>query len=289
MLSSTSSLFLILTLTVFATPPAQRPFNTELVFGVADEIPVGWIDPRILGGRLLDFTTKTRGEPLNVIISGASDPFVLTDEGFIAYVASIGYAKECMGLHMGHIHLANLGDGDGRKPEALLFRQHYRMPGWGTCWESIAGGHHFRAWRQNGTEGNSGAWFLGASKEEDSRRRHTIVANGYNLGRDWLVEQSLAGSELWIRHGEAPEFWIPPAGDAETPSPSRTGDDLPPPDATPEGWPWPGTGGERIQWRAEVEWIFGLLEPGRKGVNHGIAQDGRVAVLTVSRVQSDLD
>jgi hypothetical protein len=25
------------------------------------------------------------------------------------------------------------------------------------------------------------------------------------------------------------------------------------------------------------------------GVNHGIAQDGRVAVLTVSRVQSDLD
>lgn len=61
----------------------------------------------------------------------------------------------------GHIHLANLGDGDGRKPEALLFRQHYRVPGWGTCWESIAGGHHFRAWRQNGTEGNSGAWFLG--------------------------------------------------------------------------------------------------------------------------------
>jgi hypothetical protein len=47
------------------------------------------------------FTTKTRGEPLNVIISGASDPFVLTDEGFMAYVGSIGYARECMGLHMG--------------------------------------------------------------------------------------------------------------------------------------------------------------------------------------------
>ena len=31
----------------------------------------------------------------------------------------------------------------------------------GTCWESIRGGHHFRAWRQNGTEANSGAWFLG--------------------------------------------------------------------------------------------------------------------------------
>lgn len=36
-----------------------------------------------------------------MIIAGTSDPFVLTDEGFTAYVQSIGYAKECMGLHMG--------------------------------------------------------------------------------------------------------------------------------------------------------------------------------------------
>jgi hypothetical protein len=231
---------------------------------------------------MLDFTTKKRGEPLNVIISGASDPFILTDEGFVAYARSIGYAKECMGLHIGNIHLANLGDGDGRKPEALLFRQHYRIPGWGTCWESIAGGQHFRAWRQNGTESNSGAWFLGASKEEDSRRHHTIVANGWNLGRDWLVEQALAGSELYIRRGnDTPEFWVP--GDDDTP------EDLPQPETTPEGWPWPGTGGERLRWRAEVEWVSGLLAPGREGINHNIAQDGRVAVLTVSRVQSDFD
>ncbi|KAF7364858.1 hypothetical protein MVEN_00356100 [Mycena venus] len=278
MFSSTSSLVIPLLLTVVAASPAQRPFGTDHVSEIEDGIPAGWIDPRILGGQLLDFTSKTRGEPLNVIIAGTSDPFILTDEGFIAYVASIGYARECMGLHMGHIHLANLGDGDGRKPEALLFRQHYRMPGWGTCWESIAGGHHFRAWRQNGTEANSGAWFLGASKEEDSRRGHTIVANGYNLGRDWLVEQALAGSELWLRRGETPEFWAPSPGD-ETPAPA------------PEGWPWPGTGGEHLQWRAEVEWVSGLLEPGRRGVNHGIAQDGRVAVLKVLRVPdpSDLD
>ncbi|KAJ7643788.1 hypothetical protein FB45DRAFT_896068 [Roridomyces roridus] len=223
----------------------------------------GWHDPRIGGGRLLDYTTKKRGEPLNVIVSGTSDPFILTDEGFIAYVQSIGYARECMGLHMGHIHLANLGDGDGRKPEGLLFRQHYQMPRWGTCWESFAGGHHFRAWRQNGTDANSGAWFLGASKEEDSRRGHTIVANGYNLGRDWLVEQALAGSEFWIPKPE------------ETDQPETA------------GWPWPGTGGERIEWRAEVEWQAGLLEPGSEGVNHNIPQDGLVAVLTVFRVQSD--
>ncbi|KAJ7256816.1 hypothetical protein B0H12DRAFT_1232720 [Mycena haematopus] len=285
MLSSTSFVILILALAFVAASPAQKPFGTEHVQGTEDGIPAGWIDPRILGGRLLDFTTKTRGEPLNVVISGASDPFVLTDEGFIAYVGSIGYAKECMGLHMGHIHLANLGDGDGRKPEALLFRQHYRMPGWGTCWESVAGGHHFRAWRQNGTEGNSGAWFLGASKEEDSRRGHTIVANGYNLGRDWLVERALEGSELWVRqgHGGTPEYWVP--GDGPT---TEDFSWAPEPETTPEGWPWPGTGGERLQWRAEVEWVSGLLAPGRKGVNHGIAQDGRVAILTVSRVQSDL-
>ncbi|KAJ7367367.1 hypothetical protein DFH08DRAFT_837302 [Mycena albidolilacea] len=284
MFSSTSTLILSLVLAVAASP-AQRPFGTDHVSKL-DGIPEGWIDPRILGGQLLDFTTKTRGEPLNVIISGASDPFVLTDEGFMAYVGSIGYARECMGLHMGHIHLANLGDGDGRKPEALLFRQHYRVPGWGTCWESIAGGHHFRAWRQNGTEGNSGAWFLGASKEEDSRRSHTIVANGYNLGRDWLVEQALAGSELWIWDGgESPAFWVPQRDPTTTPTPAPEESET----TYPEGWPWPGTGGERLRWRAEVEWVSGLLAPGRRGVNHGIAQDGRVAVLTVSRVQSDLD
>ncbi|KAJ7213903.1 hypothetical protein GGX14DRAFT_360272 [Mycena pura] len=221
--------------------PAQSPFHIDQApqYDDDDGASAGWLDPRPGGGRMLDYTTRTRGEPLNVIISGTSDPFVLNDEGFTVYVSSLGYSKECMGMHMGRLHLANLGDGDGRKPEELLFRQNYRVPGWGTCWESFVGGQHFRAWRQNGTEANSGAWFLAASKEEDSRRHHTIVANGYNLGRDWLVEQALAGSELW--------------------------------------------------WRAEVEWRWGLLEPGRKGVNHNIAQDGRVAVLTVFRVQSDLD
>lgn len=63
-------------------------------------------------------------------------------------------------MHYGHIHEADLGDGLGRKPEHFLARQHY-IPIVGTCWESIRGGHHFRAWRQNGTLANSGAWFLG--------------------------------------------------------------------------------------------------------------------------------
>jgi hypothetical protein len=90
---------------------------------------------------------------------------------------SIGYSEECLGLHYGQLHLANLGDGDDRKVEQFLARQYY-FPIWGTCWESLAGrsyscfsatsqwlmhqgGHHFRAWKQNGTLANSGAWFIG--------------------------------------------------------------------------------------------------------------------------------
>ncbi|KAJ7211090.1 hypothetical protein C8J57DRAFT_1400022 [Mycena rebaudengoi] len=207
----------------------------QAVLSDTDGAPAGWLDPRTHGGRLLDYTTKTRGEPLNVIISGTSDPEVLTERGLHNYAKSIGFSEECLGLHVGDLHLADLGDGDGRKPEVFLARQHY-FPVWGTCWESLAGGHHFRAWKQNGTHANTGAWFLGASKEETSRSHHTIVANGYNLGRDYIVERAVAGGA------------------------------------------WKG-----VRWRAEVAWQEGLLEPGRKGVNHNIAQDGRVAILTVLR------
>lgn len=63
-------------------------------------------------------------------------------------------------MHYGKIHEADLGDGMGRKLEHMLVRQTY-FPVGGTCWESVRGGHHFRAWRQNGTLANSGAWFIG--------------------------------------------------------------------------------------------------------------------------------
>jgi hypothetical protein len=53
---------------------------------------------------------------------------------------SIGFSGECLGLHYGQIHQADLGDGDGRKDEHYLARQYY-FPVWGTCWESVAGLH----------------------------------------------------------------------------------------------------------------------------------------------------
>ncbi|KAJ8495200.1 hypothetical protein ONZ45_g12964 [Pleurotus djamor] len=218
---------LVFTITfVSASPLAQYPLS-NLGANTEPDVSQGWVDPRLNGGRFLDFTTKRYGEPLNVIISSRSDPFILTE--------SIGFSEECLGLHYGNIHDADLGDGDGRKPEQFLARQHY-FPVFGTCWESLAGGNHFRAWKQNGTTANSGAWFLGVSREENSRKHHKIVPDGYNLGRDFLVNKAIGGSS------------------------------------------WKG-----IWWKAEVEWREGLLDPGKDGVNHGIPQDGRIAILIVNR------
>ncbi|RPD62613.1 hypothetical protein L226DRAFT_532393 [Lentinus tigrinus ALCF2SS1-7] len=197
---------------------------------------LGWIDPRLKGGRLIDYTSDDLGEPLNIIISAESDPYILTEQGMQTYVKSIGFNRECLGLHYGHIHEADLGDGLGRKEEQFLGRQHY-FPIMGTCWESVRGGHHFRAWRQNGTDANSGAWFIGASEEMDSSKNHMIVEDGYNRGRNYIVDRATEGSH------------------------------------------WKG-----MWWKANVEWREGLLERGKRGVNHGIEQDGRVAILTIYRL-----
>ena len=51
---------------------------------------------------------------------------------------SLGFSNECFNLHFGAIHFADLGDGEGRKPEQFLARQEY-FPVLGTCWETIAG------------------------------------------------------------------------------------------------------------------------------------------------------
>lgn len=52
--------------------------------------------------------------------------------------SSLGFANECMDLHFGEIHLANLGDGDGKKDQQFLMREYY-MPVIGTCVESLIG------------------------------------------------------------------------------------------------------------------------------------------------------
>jgi hypothetical protein len=109
-----------------------------------------------------------------------------------------------------------------------------------------------------------------ASKEETSQKRHKIVEDGYNLGRDWFVERALAGSH-WKGH----QVWW--RADVEW----RT------------GLLEPGSNGTfcaccrscfRLGFfiisKMSRIFIFILLP----GVNHGIPLDGRVAVLTVNRV-----
>ena len=78
---------------------------------------------------------------------------------------------------------------------------------------------------------------MAVSKEKKAKDNHAIVKDGYNLGRDWLVEKAVDGG-----------YW------------------------------------KGMWWKAEVEWREGLLKPGKEGVNHGIEQDGRVAILTVKRL-----
>jgi hypothetical protein len=145
-------------------------------------------------------------------------------------------------MHLGQLHIANLGDSmtydsapnsvpetepypdpypheGGNKTEQLLARQNFDWPlyGWpdyGTCWESLVGGNHFRAWKQDGAGARTGAWFLACvydlrsyyvdpllthcipyiysvSKELWLGAHHDISPNGYNGGRDALVTRAL--------------------------------------------------------------------------------------------------
>ncbi|GAA6031592.1 hypothetical protein JCM8097_006538 [Rhodosporidiobolus ruineniae] len=193
-----------------------------------------WYDPRELGGSLLNRNLWGGGEPLNIIISAQSSPDVLRQNGLVAYGRSLGLWNECANLHIGDPQEANLGDGKGWEAESFLMRESIRWPWIGSCLESVTGGNHFRAYKQNGTEANSNAWFLAASREVDFRKQHKIAPNGYNLGRDAIVSRAIGGTSYLGR-----------------------------------------------SWEARVEWVEGLLAPGSDGINHGIAQDGRVAVLTV--------
>jgi len=132
MLSAIAFVYFILLSYTCALPSIYRDIQAVLAstFSEAGSPPSkpveqGWFDPRLNGGRLIDFTTKTKGEPLNVIISANSDPYVLTEAGLHDYAKSIGFSEECLGLHYGHVHTADLGDGDEKKAEQFLARQYY--------------------------------------------------------------------------------------------------------------------------------------------------------------------
>lgn len=187
---------------------------------------------------------------------------------------SIGFSEECFGLHYGHVHKADLGDGDGRKSEHILARQHY-FPRWGTCWESVVGKSRVVTFFQCCSDATSrwkpfprleAKWNGGqyrcmvpwvcqtshtcspaycfiplfrVSKEkvsstvdsepfcpfinlpcQDYIKHHMIAPDGYNIGRDLLVQSAVYGGS------------------------------------------WKG-----MSWVTDVEWREGLLEPGFKGID----------------------
>ncbi|KAJ7895412.1 hypothetical protein B0H13DRAFT_2234560 [Mycena leptocephala] len=147
---------------------------------------VAFLDPNSNGGSMLTdarggSSSSDLGEPLNVIISGLSSPGVLTDDGFLNFANAIGFATECLGIKLGLPHeqpqSANLGDGNG-------YDELSQLDIGGTCLESLIGGIHFRVFRQNGPLAPSDALFLAVSKEENVAEGHTIVPDGYNIGRD---------------------------------------------------------------------------------------------------------
>ncbi|KAJ7287711.1 hypothetical protein C8J57DRAFT_593861 [Mycena rebaudengoi] len=152
-----------------------------------DKRAVDFIDPGLGGGSMLDNVGGGLGEPLNVIISGLSSAAVLTDSGFLNYARAIGFSTECFGIHIGDPQSANLGDGHGFVNQTVELRQDFGDANVGTCLESLIGGNHLRLYRQNGPTANSGALFLAVSQEADASQGHTIVPDGYNIGRNSLV------------------------------------------------------------------------------------------------------
>lgn len=130
------------------------------------------------------------GEPINAIISGLSDPSVLTIEGFLLWATSVNFGVSCLGNAGGGNQYANLGDGAGNVSQGTgngdngVLRWNYYDPYLGTCRETFEGGNHFRWWKQEG----SNAYFLAASVELDLAANHMIALNGYNNGRDELGE-----------------------------------------------------------------------------------------------------
>ncbi|GAA6061474.1 hypothetical protein JCM10212_002553 [Sporobolomyces blumeae] len=162
----------------------------------------GFYNPTSNGGRWLTLARNTYpeglGEPINVVVSSDSDGLIMTDTGFFDWSQSIQFSGECLGsTGSGAKQAANLGDGLGFINQTILLRENFGDLSVGTCRETVQGGYHYRVWRQNGTEANSGAWFLAASEEEPLAQQHMITDNGYDIGRDQVVSRAtVAGGTI---------------------------------------------------------------------------------------------
>ncbi|GAA5983077.1 hypothetical protein JCM10908_000148 [Rhodotorula pacifica] len=205
----------------------------------------GYYNPTSNGGQWLTDARDTYppglGEPINLVISAESDGVLMFDEGFFDYSQSLQFSGECLGQTGGLRQAANLGDGNGMHNQSTLLRENFGDPAFGTCLETFNGGYHYRVWRQNGTQANSGAWFLAASKEYNLSMQHDITPNGYDVGRDEVVRRAIV------------------SGGTKSPITNRTFE------TTVRNASGPG-------YYANIS---------TSQINHGVATDGIVAILTV--------
>lgn len=147
-----------------------------------------YVAPSQNGGGML----TQQKEPLNVIISGDSDPAVLSPTGFSAYAQSFGFQPDTFAGQSSNDgnQSANLGDGRGMQPQAGLCRQNGLT-------EVLQGGNHFRYWFQTGPKANTSAVFLAVSVEAPLNQSHTVVPNGYDLGRDQFVQNATSSARTF--------------------------------------------------------------------------------------------
>ncbi|KAF5376835.1 hypothetical protein D9757_008883 [Collybiopsis confluens] len=252
--------FLLISLSI--TSYAQTDHKRSMRASLRSAPEQGYSNPLDGGGSMLTLVDGTfplgQGEPLNIIISGNSDEAVLKDQesegGLRNYWLSFEYAGECLGQHAGSEQAANLGDGQGVLNETDEIRFDYGDPQLGTCKETIQGGGHFRYWTQK----NSGAVFMAASYELPLTAGHDILANGYNLGRDWII-------------GNITQTTIPTLNLTNSSTYSGT------------------TSYGGYNYSTSVQYVSGLLNNTNIGINHNItvqtsssnSTDGLVAILEV--------
>ncbi|KAH9987858.1 hypothetical protein BJV77DRAFT_1173278 [Russula vinacea] len=224
-----------------------------------------FIDPRPGGGSLLDHDSGSGlGEPLNVIISGQSSSWVLADGGFVHFANALGFGQECFGAHLGAPQTANLGDGNGSKNQTIELRKDFGNPVIGSCWESLLGGNHLRYWRQNGPKANTGALFLAVSTEEVGG-----VLTSSPLTLNLLLFLFLTVSNLQnVSQGHT----IAPNGY------NLGRDSLVKSALALKKY-------QGVNYSVAAKNITGLIPPGSNGINHGIATDGIVVLLTVTVVK----
>lgn len=159
----------------------------EITCGIATPPPSGFNNPTYY----YEFdVNNTIQEPLNVIVSGASDPYYNTLDNFNNWLWAVGMdPTECFGIHGGGYDYVDLADGNPLQQQLEEPRQVTIGDGVGSCGESLLGGNHLRVYQQNGTN----AWFLAASTEHLVNGQHDIDNDGYNVGRDQFVAKALQG------------------------------------------------------------------------------------------------